>query len=155
LTSLVSNNQFNPNASKILSMTTVGARATSSTGAAAFLEAEGNAQNATTSAAVNSMKCDGGGGALSAADNAFHAMNCALNDGTGGGSTVNIDGSTATYSASNLLQSGNPTIFDPNFGAIILQLKETGFVDNSLWSGGTLTALCHNQRLYWGTGGSC
>jgi hypothetical protein len=136
-------------------MTTVGARATSSTGITAFIEAEGNAQNNISAAAVNSMKCDVGGGAISAQDNAFHAVNCALNDGTGGGSTVNIDGSTATYSASNLLQSGNPTIFDPNVGSIILQLKETGFVDNSLWSSSTLTALCHNQRLYWGTGGSC
>jgi hypothetical protein len=100
------------------------------------------------------MKCDNGG-ALTVADNAFHAQNCALNNGTGGGSTNNIDGSTATFSATNLLQSGNPTIFDPSFSGTLLQFREAGFIDNSLWSSGTMTAICHNQRLYWGIGGSC
>lgn len=41
------------------------------------------------------------------------------------------------------------------FATLTTQWAEAGFEDNNAWSGTTRTNLCHNQRVYWSTGGSC
>ena len=40
-------------------------------------------------------------------------------------------------------------------GTAVMLFGEGGFQDNALWSAGLRTSLCHNQLIYWGTGGSC
>lgn len=89
-------------------------------------------------------------------DNAWHAANGAIaaNPST---STLNIDGtSTTTTAGIGSTTAGKPeVIWALAFDTLTSQWAEAGFQDNTVWSGTIRTNLCHNQRLYWGTGGTC
>jgi len=87
---------------------------------------------------------------VAASDNAFHTFESLFN---GASSSIFMDGTANTglsSGASGFASAVNigTTGFEP-----------TGFVTEAIiWSGdqtASQTSLCHNQRLYFGTGGSC
>ena len=96
----------------------------------------------------------GGGASVTAANNVLHAIQTAFN---GGGGFINVDGTNTTENfgsngagtpvAVGNLQSGNNRFF-------LGYINEVGFWP-ILFSGTNTTAVCHNQRVYWTTGGSC
>jgi hypothetical protein len=67
-------------------------------------------------------------------------------DNTTGVSFTSVTASPPEFAA-NSQSGGSPDTTD--------HVGEGGFADNVTWSSGTRTALCHNMRLYWGTGGAC
>jgi Alpha-L-arabinofuranosidase B, catalytic len=90
----------------------------------------------------------------SATDSALHAIQAVANGAT---STINVDGTL-----SGALSAGASSIATP------LQLGASGVgtnLFNGLFAEGIVfglgvspanqTSLCHNQRLYWGSGGTC
>jgi hypothetical protein len=86
-------------------------------------------------------------GVGSIADSVWHSLNVTAN----GASTVfNADGNETTISAG--ANPINNNIFVTN--NMVGNVSEAGY-----WSGGWTTlqrnAMCHNQRLYWGTTGAC
>lgn len=75
----------------------------------------------------------------------------------GSTSTLNVGG-TETTSAGLTPSStaGAPDIaWVPSFNPGTIRWAEGGFEDNTLWDGTKRTALCHNQRIYWNTTGTC
>lgn len=88
-----------------------------------------------------------GGGAISvsATQNVWHAANAVFN---GASSTANVDGSTGSDSI------GTAGVSSPWVGKSDIDFSEAGVMSGS-FSAGNMTALCHNQRLYWSTTGSC
>jgi hypothetical protein len=98
---------------------------------------------------------DCGGTVATAADATWHAGNCKAISGANN-TTVNIDGVETTSTSSQSSLTGKPTIIQMSgeLSTAVLY-AEGGFADSVLWAAGTRTALCHNQRLYYGTGGSC
>jgi hypothetical protein len=103
--------------------------------------------------------CVGGSGSThnqSATDDVFHAVLGVIN---GASSVMNVDGTETTFSmtmgstASAPIAASNATAAGSD--AASTKFGEGGFQDNVAWSSGTRTALCHNMRIYWGTGGSC
>jgi Alpha-L-arabinofuranosidase B, catalytic len=93
--------------------------------------------------------------AVTAADNALHAIQAVMQGTT---STINVDG---TLSGS--LSAGTSAIATPlQIGASGVGTNPfNGFFAEALIYGGVAlssanqTALCHNQRTYWGSGGTC
>jgi hypothetical protein len=92
---------------------------------------------------------------VTAADNALHAVQGVLN---GTSSSLNVDG-TLTGS----LSAGSSSILQPvsigssgNNGNYFQGLFAEAIVyEGVAMTSGNQTALCHNQRLYYGSGGSC
>ncbi len=72
---------------------------------------------------------------------------------------ISIDGSDTTNSNVFSNVAGKPAAAgNSQAGGVVdttIHFGEGGVVDNVTWSSGTRTALCHNMRLYWGTGGTC
>lgn len=106
--------------------------------------------------AANQWTLTAGGGLVTATatDEAWHAANGVIN---GASSVINIDGTettgTATGSTSaDLLRSYQSAGSVAN---VYVMLGEAGLKDNVVWSAGTRTDLCANQRAYWGITGSC
>jgi hypothetical protein len=98
---------------------------------------------------------DCGGTTTTAADATWHVGNCAAVSGISN-TTVNVDGTETTGTSSQSSLTGKPTIIQMSGASLTAVLyAEGGFADSVLWTVGTRTALCHNQRLYYGTGGSC
>lgn len=89
--------------------------------------------------------------------NVWHASNGARATATT--AVHNLDGVETNCSALAVNNTaGPPTIIlagaFSNTGRAN-RFAEAGMQDNALWSGAVRTNLCHNQRLYWSTGGSC
>lgn len=143
-------NNFTPNAAKLISLSVVAIR-DSGTSTSTLITSNNSSNNSFTAAAANVWGSNVNG---TATDKVWHAANASKNEVVGG-STVNIDGVETTGTGTVTLTAGHPIILDTFSTAVGLGLGEAGFADNTNWSSGTRTALCHDQRLYWGTGGSC
>jgi hypothetical protein len=69
--------------------------------------------------------------------------------------TLNIDGTeTAGTTGGAGTTAANPSFAGrgtSSFG----ETAEGGFADNAAWSTTIRNTLCHNQRIYWGIGGTC
>jgi hypothetical protein len=104
--------------------------------------------------AANQWDC--GGLTATAADAAWHAANCSVTTGVNN-TNINVDGTETNGTTSQAILTGLPTIIQMSGhgGAFTVLFGEAGYADNVLWSLGTRIALCHNQRIYYGTGGSC
>lgn len=72
-------------------------------------------------------------------------------------STLNIDGTetTATTVTISTVADLPGTQLAQAFSTITTEIAEAGFQGNAAWTASARTNLCHNQRLYWSTGGSC
>jgi hypothetical protein len=85
----------------------------------------------------------------SAAENTYHALNGLVN---GASSKLNVDGTSTNLSIGSSSLSGFMCLFGcPNFlGGDI--------TEGGAWPGdqsASFNSLCHNQRIYWGSTGSC
>ena len=89
-----------------------------------------------------------------ASDNAWHAIQGVLN---GASSVINVDNTQTTGNAgAGGMASGHVNYLGAAGGTQILngKLTELGIHPSAI-STANQTALCHNQRLYWSTPGSC
>lgn len=86
-------------------------------------------------------------------DGVFHSVQATWNNSSPT-NTVSVDG-TLSNASPGAANATTPVVF---FGSVgsgdTSDTGEFGFNSNS-FVGAPATALCHNQRLYWGTGGSC
>jgi hypothetical protein len=92
---------------------------------------------------------------VTAADNALHAVQGVLN---GASSSLNVDGTlTGSLSVgSNSIQPPLAIGSSGNNGNYLQGLFAEAIVyEGVAMTSGNQTALCHNQRLYYGLGGSC
>jgi hypothetical protein len=101
---------------------------------------------------ANVWDCDGVG--ATATDAAWHAANCTQNTGIGQ-TTINIDGTEVTGQSTPNTTAGAPALLNTLGDSTTQLLGEAGYIDNVQINSSQRTALCHNQRLYWDTGGSC
>jgi len=101
--------------------------------------------------AANAWDC--AGDIAVAADATWHAANCSLITGTGN-TLINIDG-VDTSGTQSTPSAGKSQILNALGDTSTVLFGEGGFEDNVAWTLGTRVALCHNQRVYYGTGGSC
>lgn len=164
---LVSANTFAP-ASKNVSISTVANRVSGGQFSATWMMPEGpgagasrNGIRLTSSAACGGSPCwtltsATGDIPFAATDAAWHAANGAIATDPAT-STFNIDGVEATTTgAEGATVTDAPTVRWTSASATLtVEWAEGGFQDNTVWSGTIRTNLCHNQRLYWNTGGSC
>ncbi len=156
--SMASANNFTPNAGAKVSFSVIANRTllpiaqavsfTSNNGVNIF-GANGNANNWVLIGAASNFTA-------SAADATFHAGNAVIGNASNT-SAINIDGTETLLGVGT--QAGSTAAGPPSITLAGTFTKgyigEDGFADNVAWSSGTRTALCHNMRLYWGTGGSC
>lgn len=69
--------------------------------------------------------------------------------------TLNIDGTeTAGTTGGAGTTAANPSFAGRGTSAFG-ETTEGGFADNAAWSTTIRNNLCHNQRIYWGIGGTC
>ena len=90
-----------------------------------------------------------------ATDNALHAIQAVFNNNS---STLNVDGvlsSTLPAGASSIATPLDIGAHGGGVGNFLNGLFAEAIVYSSGLSSGNQTTLCHNQRLYWGSGGSC
>jgi hypothetical protein len=93
--------------------------------------------------------------AVTAADNSLHAIQAVTQGAT---STINVDGtlsgslSAGTSAIATPLQIGASGVGTNPFNGFFAEVLIYGGV---ALSSANQTALCHNQRLYWGSGGTC
>lgn len=94
-----------------------------------------------------------GGCTTGAANEVWHAANGVVD---GAGSVFNIDGTETTCTLTGDLTAA-PASFQLALAGSLVTFGNTemGWADNSAWNAGTRTALCSNQRAYWGSTGSC
>ena len=83
-------------------------------------------------------------------DLAWHAANGVFN---GASSILNIDGTETTGTLTGSTSTGNIVIVT-TAGSGSYQ-SEAGIWDNTAFSSGQRTNMCHNQYTYWGTSTSC
>jgi len=107
------------------------------------------------SASANSIEvCIGCGFSVTASDSTLHAFNAVLN---GSSSVASVDGTTTTGTTTGSTISGGTAIgADGSAGSEYV----TGFINEfgfwlSAFNSTQYGNMCHNQRLYWGTPGSC
>ena len=89
---------------------------------------------------------------VTASDNALHAIQAVFN---GASSTMSVDGVLSGSLAAGANGVGTPLNVGGASGNFFNGLFTEGIVYSSGLSSGNQTTLCHNQRLYWGSGGSC
>jgi hypothetical protein len=142
-------NNYTTDASEMMSISVV-ANQFSNTTITHFLCA--NDLNCLTHSGVNQWASNVTG---TATDNVWHAANAAEASATPSDDVMNIDGTETTSTGSVVADSTQPYILYPTETLAGLAFGEGGFQDAAKWSGTVRTNLCHNQRLYWGTGGSC
>jgi hypothetical protein len=152
---LSSPNTFTPNASANISISNVGSRSQGVAQLYFIRVTDGTPRASVLAHAAGNWDCMGDANS-GGTDATWHVGNCSITSGTSN-TLFNIDGSETTGTSSPSSAAGHIVLLwtISTGGANALQLGETGFQDNIFWSLGTRTALCHNQRLYWGTGGSC
>lgn len=146
---LVSANNYTTNAAQTMSVSIVANRfsGTSTTHLMcandAFCVATGGANIWTSNMSVT------------ATDNVWHAGNVAKDNAGAGNDVFNLDGSEVTGTGTVALSTTRSRMLRPIGTGTGLAAGEAGFQDATKWSAGTRTSLCNNQRLYWGTPGSC
>jgi hypothetical protein len=89
-------------------------------------------------------------GVATAADSVLHAVELVVN---GNQSVINVDG-TASGVSTETNATSPPAAFSPSSHLMTGYVNEAGFWRVSFTSLAQ-TTLCHNQRLYWGTTGTC
>ncbi len=157
--SMAAAHNFTPNAGAKLSTAAIANRLTAGgTKGLAILSSDGASQKNTITAksgTANQWTLVGVSGSFSATanDNTWHSASGVILAGASAG-VLNIDGTetTGTTNAGDTT-AGAPTMTGST--SPFLGSGEFGFTDNVTWTSGVRTSLCHNMRLYWGTGGSC
>lgn len=151
---LTSANSYTPNASADISLSAVANRSSGTQNSG--LIAIGTSSASRWEIVSGNWRLGGAANVLSQAQaNGWHAANGVIDNG--GTDTSNIDGTEATTSA----LAGSTTAQTPQismtgaFGSLTVYWAEGGWQDNTLWDSTVRTGLCNNQRLYWGTPGSC
>ena len=156
---MVGANNFIPNAAFEMSLSIMASRNTSNT--SRFLRSNSNGgTDGIGMTTIGGTEAWGLSGCLVAAtDSVWHAGNGRAANGVINGTTFNVDGVEGvciTSIGDNAGVGAPPQILNPvGIGAAVMLFGEGGFADNALWSSGLRTSLCHNQRLYWGTPGTC
>lgn len=94
-------------------------------------------------------------GDFTAAGSVFHSVQVTYNNGTPA-NTANVDGTLSSPNpGGNSIAPTDQFSFGYNGnGGPVADTGELGW-NSAAFSGSDQTNLCHNQRLYWGTGGSC
>ena len=87
-----------------------------------------------------------------ASDNALHAIQAVFNNAS---STLNVDGTLSGSLAAGASSIVTPMNLGGTSGNFLNGLFTEGAVYSSGLSSGNQTTLCHNQRLYWGSSGTC
>lgn len=89
-------------------------------------------------------------------DNSWHNATGVINNNPGT-STLKIDGSASTNTTATVnTGAGKPKFPESaSFATITMRVSEAGFTNSVGWNSTQETALCHNMRVYWSTGGSC
>lgn len=96
--------------------------------------------------------CQAGAAGVTETDNVFHGLIGVCVTGASA-SSLTLDGVTTTATTTPTNATGFPAQIGPGW---IGKIVESGFVEGgSAFTGPQITTLCHNQRLYWGTGGTC
>ena len=140
-------NNFTPNVGAQVSLSLVANRRTS--GSSLFTD---NGNNRFT-VSLSNVWVLVFGGSFTASDEAWHAANGAI---AAASIDVTLDGTVTTFTGAPAdTSAGPPTMQVSTISGQGAMHAEMGFSDNVVWSAGTRLALCHNMRLYWGTGGSC
>lgn len=92
-----------------------------------------------------------GGNAITASDGAVHSFQAVMNGASGSGT---VDGTTTAISMSSISTGTTLALFSSGSFALNGQIMEVGMYPSAL--GTTPVAnMCHNQRVYYGTSGSC
>lgn len=149
---LVSANNITP-ATGVVTLSAVFNR-TAGTSAIIWISENGGAnrnQIRSTSGAANSAQLQNGGSIAGAASDAtFNAGNGVIN---GASSVFNIGGTETTGTITGSTTANTPLM--TGTGTSAADWEEIGFWDNVAFTGTQLTNMCHNQRLYWSTAGTC
>lgn len=146
---LLSANNYTPNASADRSLAVMANRAVGQR--VTFLVAM------TTAVSINaSLNAETWASSVihAATDATWHVGIAAKNSNVADGSVMAVDGAETAGTSNTDVTVSAPHIMDAVFDGTT-RFGEGGFQDNSVWSAGIRTNLCHNMRVYWGTGGSC
>ena|SRR5437899_13064429 len=92
-------------------------------------------------------------GDFAASDGALHAVQATYDNATPT-NTVSVDGTLSGPSPGNNNLSGLLRMGNNGNGAPVADVGELGW-NSAGFSGTQQTNVCHNQRLYWSTAGSC
>ena len=151
-------NNFSPNAAAEMSGALVGNVTIFTTSAMTLFNS--NAASGTTGwvVAIDSSQRDAWrqNSQYQTADRAvWHSANGRAKNGGTNVTTFNVDGSQSSGTRTLTVTPGHVRLFGAATAPTTFHFGEVGFQDNILWDDAMLTALCHNERLYWGTPGTC
>lgn len=152
---LTSANNYTPNASADISLSLVANRSSGTQNSSPAIGV-GPTNGSRWEIVSGNWRLGGVSNVLSQAQaNGWHAANGVIDNG--GTDTSNIDGTEVTASAlAGSTAAQTPQIsLSGAFATINMNWAEGGWQDNTLWNGTMRTNLCHNERLYWSTPGSC
>lgn len=158
-TGLLAANNFTPTTPAV---TTVG-NVVSSSASLFFTRVNGGGNSAQSRdgiihSTVNTVSLNGATGTIgvSGTDGTWQSAAGNINS-TGNTSVLNVGGTESTDTAvdASIFAAPPDVIWLPQFQAGTLEWGEGGFQDATQWSSGIRTALCHNQRVYWSTAGTC
>lgn len=96
--------------------------------------------------------CQAGAPNVTETDNVFHSLVAVCQAGTNL-TSLTLDGTSTTSTTTPTNATGFPVQAGGGwFGKFV----ESGAVEGGVaFTGTQITNLCHNQRIYWGTGGTC
>lgn len=156
---LLGANNYTPTGTAI-SMTAVANRASGTQFSFYWISPNGAVTNDNRIAGVSSTNWNtcGTSGCISIAvsNAAWHSATGVINTSPAT-SVFNVDGSESTSTIPNMGTSAQVPLvqFASASATITTEWAEAGWQNSAAWDSTNRTNVCHNQRLYWSTGGSC